>query len=100
SVDQRKGMGETIEFVSLCAGHIDCYVDYTGNIWTTLMKRAEPADRETTLREVSAYLRERHGVTCLGPLGFENAYALAVRREDAERHQIRTITDLARHSAR
>ena len=100
SVDQRKGMGESIEFASLCAGHIDCYVDYTGNIWTTLMKRTEPRDPATTLREVSAYLREQHGVTCLGPLGFENAYALAMRRADATRLQVRTIGDLARHSGR
>src|SRR5262249_46607706 len=60
-VDQRKGMGETIEFASLCAGSIDCYVDYTGNIWTTLMKREKPRDRATTLREVRAYLRQQHG---------------------------------------
>src|SRR5262249_40589668 len=84
-VDQRKGMGETIESESLRAGSIDCYVDYTGNIWTTLMKRAEPRDRDTTLREVRAYLSQTHNVTCLGPLGFENAYALAMRRSDARR---------------
>jgi osmoprotectant transport system permease protein len=98
SVDQRKGMGETIEFDSLRAGGIDCYVDYTGNIWTTLMRRPEPADREMTLREVERYLREEHGVVCLGPLGFENAYALAMRRPDAERLGIRNLADLARHS--
>jgi osmoprotectant transport system permease protein len=97
-VDQRKGMGETIEFESLRAGAIDCYVDYTGNIWTTLMKRDEPADRATTLREVRAYLRDKHNVTCLGPLGFENAYALAMRRADAERLGVRTLADLAKHA--
>src|SRR5207302_493115 len=70
--DQRKGMGETIEFASLCAGNIDCYVDYTGNIWTTLMKEPAPAGRATTLRRVQEYLEEQHGVVCLGPLGFEN----------------------------
>jgi osmoprotectant transport system permease protein len=93
-VDQRKGMGETIEFESLRAGSIDCYVDYTGNIWTTMMKRLEPADRETTLREVREYLHEKHGVMCLGPLGFENAYALAMRKEDAEKLRIRSLSDL------
>lgn len=99
-VDQRKGMGETIEFVSLCAGGIDCYVDYTGNIWTTLMKRDEPADRDTTLREVREYLKAKHKVTCLGPLGFENAYALAMRREDAAKLGVRTLADLAKHAPR
>lgn len=98
TVDQRTCMGETIEFDSLRAGAIDCYVDYTGNIWTTLMKRQAPADRATTLREVTAYLRQQHGVECLGSLGFQNAYALAMRRRDAERLRIRTLADLAPHS--
>src|SRR5262249_9200039 len=100
SVDQRTCMGETIEFESLRAGAIDCYVDYTGNIWTTLMKRQAPADPRTTLREVSRYLRERHGVECLGSLGFENAYALAMRRRDAERLGVRELGDLARYAPR
>src|SRR6202011_365226 len=34
----------------------------------------------------------------LGPLGFENAYALAMRRERAAALGIRTIADLARHA--
>jgi osmoprotectant transport system permease protein len=100
SVDQRTCMGETIEFDSLCAGTIDCYVDYTGNIWTTLMKRQEPADPRTTLREVTAYLKQKHGVVCLGPLGFQNAYALAMRRQDAERLKVKTLGDLVPHAPR
>jgi osmoprotectant transport system permease protein len=37
----------------------------------------------------------RDGVTCLGPLGFENAYALAVRAKDARARGFRTLADLA-----
>jgi osmoprotectant transport system permease protein len=100
TVDQRTCMGETIEFDSLRAGTIDCYVDYTGNIWTTLMKRKEPADRETTLREVTSYLRREHRIECLGALGFQNNYALAMRRQDAERLKVKTLADLAPHAPR
>ncbi len=34
----------------------------------------------------------------LGPLGFENAYALAMRRERAAELGVHTIADLARHA--
>jgi osmoprotectant transport system permease protein len=95
TVEQRKGMGETIEFASLCAGDIDCYVDYSGNVWTTLMKRTDFKDRQTVLNEITDYLRARHGVTCLGSLGFENAYALAMPRPRARELQVRTLADLA-----
>jgi osmoprotectant transport system permease protein len=98
AVDQRKGMGESIQFLSLRDGKIDCCVNYTGNIWTTLMHRKDVADRVTTLDETTRYLRERYGVVCIGPLGFENAYALAMRRDKAERHGIRTVADLVAHA--
>jgi osmoprotectant transport system permease protein len=98
TVERRKGMGETIEFESLCAGEIDCYVDYSGNIWTTLMKRTDFKDRQTVLAEITTYLAKERGVTCLGSLGFENAYALAMPRRRAQELHIRTIADLAEQS--
>ena len=98
TVDQRKGMGESIQFLSLRDGSIDCCVNYTGNVWSTLMKRRDVADQATTLDETSRFLRERYGVVCLGALGFQNAYALAMRRETAEQYGIRTVADLAAHA--
>jgi osmoprotectant transport system permease protein len=98
TVDQRKGMGESIQFLSLGDGSVDCCVNYTGNIWATLMKRTDVADPVTTLDETSRFLREQYGVVCLGTLGFENPYALAMRRDKAERYGIRTAADLAAHA--
>jgi osmoprotectant transport system permease protein len=47
------------------------------------------------LVELAAALRERYGVTLVGALGFENAYALAMRPERAAAAGIATIADLA-----
>jgi osmoprotectant transport system permease protein len=100
SADQRRGMGESIEWMSLCSGNIDCYVDYTGNIWATVMKRKDPpADRHAAMEEIETYLRKEHGVLCVGGLGFENAYALAMPRRRAEELKIATIDDLKKYSA-
>ena len=41
-------------------------------------------------------LRRRDGVLLLGSLGFENAYALAMRRDRAEALGVATLDDLAR----
>jgi osmoprotectant transport system permease protein len=97
TVDKRRGMGETIQFEALRRSTIDCCVDYSGNIWAVVMKRTDSADRQTVLREIAAYLRDHHGVTCLGSLGFEDAYAFAMRRQHAEELGIRTVADLGRH---
>ncbi|MET0245995.1 MAG: glycine betaine ABC transporter substrate-binding protein, partial [Sphingomonas sp.] len=42
--------------------------------------------------------REKHGVTLLGGMGFENAYAFAMRGEDAEARGIKSLIDLAKQA--
>jgi len=96
---QRAGLGSTVAFDALAAGDIDLYVDYTGTIWTNVMHRDEFTSREAVLAEIGTWLKTNRNVTLFGPLGFENAYALAMRRDRAEALGIRTIEDLARQSA-
>jgi len=66
---------------------------------TFLDVTASAADRETTYKEVTEFLQEHYGVQCLGRLGFENAYALAMRRDRANDLGIRSIEDLAQHGS-
>jgi osmoprotectant transport system permease protein len=87
-------LGSTVLYESLRTNAIDAYIDYTGTIWATIMARTDPPDRARVMDEVSAFMLERDGIVCLGGLGFENTYALAMRREQAERLNIRTIDDL------
>jgi osmoprotectant transport system permease protein len=84
AVEQRKGMGEGVQFLALRGNQIDCCINYTGNIWAVLMKEKESAERQILYEKVSRFLRERYGVLCLGKLGFENAYALAMSPRGAE----------------
>jgi len=96
-----QSLGSTVAFDALRSGEIDVYVDYTGTIWATIMHRdAVPEDRGRVLREVASYLEREHQVTLVGTLGFENAYAFAMRRPHAERLGIRRISDLAPHARR
>jgi osmoprotectant transport system substrate-binding protein/osmoprotectant transport system permease protein len=88
-------LGSTVAFDALVAGDIDTYVDYSGTIWATILHHdTVPPDREEVLREVNRALERDYGVRVVAALGFENAYALAMRGAEAERRAIRTITDL------
>jgi osmoprotectant transport system permease protein len=90
-----QSLGSTVLFDALRSGEIDVYVDYSGTVWATIMHReTTPANRSDILVEVEEFLRERHGITVLGTLGFENAYALAMQRERSEQLGIRRISDL------
>lgn len=93
---RRAGLGSSVVFRALGANEIDVYVDYSGTIWATQMGRTDQPGREEILAEMTEWLRTEHGILALGPLGFENAYALAMPRERAETLGVRTISDLAR----
>ncbi|MGV3634559.1 MAG: ABC transporter permease/substrate-binding protein [Pseudorhodoplanes sp.] len=94
----REGLGSSIIFDALAASEIDTYIDYTGTIWANVMKRTDIRPRQETLAEVAAWLKRERDITLAGALGFENAYALAMKRSDAERLGIKTLADLARHA--
>jgi len=100
-VSVASSLGSTVAFDALRAGDIDAYVDYSGTIWATIMQRdAASADRETVLTEVGRFLREQHGIEVVGALGFENAYAMAMRRAQAGELRVRSLADLAPYAAR
>jgi osmoprotectant transport system permease protein len=88
-------LGSTVAFDALRTGQIDAYVDYSGTLWTGVLGHAgEGADRARVLRESARELSARYGVEVAAALGFENTYALAMRRADAERLGVRRISDL------
>ena len=97
-VEVASSLGSTVIFDALRDGEIDAYVDYSGTVWTTHMRRDAGLPRWHILAEVEAWLVREHGVRSLGSLGFENAYALAMRRDTAARLGVRSLDDLARHA--
>ncbi len=90
-------LGSTVAFDALRAGEIDLYVEYTGTVWATLMDRRDVGvSSEEVLREVERFLATEHNLNLLGTLGFENAYALAMRNGHATELGVRTLSELAR----
>jgi osmoprotectant transport system permease protein len=95
----RTGMGSTILFEALATGAVDVYVDYTGTIWSTIMKRSESLSPAELFVEVATYLKREHEITVLGQLGFENSYSLAMKRQKAKSLGIASIEDLRAQSS-
>lgn len=95
---RKTGLGSAIAFRALSRNEIDAYVEYSGTLWANVMQRTDRPSRDIVLRTTAQWLQEQHGVELLGPLGFENAYALAMRRQQAKDLGIRSIRDLATHA--
>jgi osmoprotectant transport system permease protein len=98
--DNRSGMGSIILFNALKDNSVDCYVDYSGTIWTNVMKRTDIPPRKKLLEEMTVWLKKEDNILCMGALGFENSYGLAVKRSFAEEHDLKTIADLAKIAPR
>jgi osmoprotectant transport system permease protein len=98
-VERRLNLGGT--FIcdrALRSGDIDVYVEYSGTAHTAIFRQPADTDSGRVLEQVRARYAEA-GLTLLEPLGFENTFATLVRGEDARRLGLRTISDLAPHSA-
>jgi len=92
-VERRLALGATlICFEALKNGNIDVYPEYSGTIEQAILKLTQRA----TVAELRTQLQARHRVALLEPFGFNNTYAIVVRKADAERLGLKTIGDLGR----
>src|SRR5213595_2215946 len=91
--EHRQGMGGTIIlWQALRGGQIDTYPEYTGTITEEILKRDDAPSLEQIRESLAQF-----GVGMTEPLGFNNTYALVMRRSDAQRLGVRTISDLRKH---
>ena len=92
SLHQSELGGTRIVFEALRVGEIDIYPEYTGTISEELFAGKGIRD-EAAMREALA----EQGIGMTGKLGFNNRYALGMRREVAERLGIEKVSDLVKH---
>jgi len=101
AVERRLHLGGTfVCHEAITAGEIDLYVEYTGTAHAAVLKLPLLGDRDSVFREVSAEYGRRFALTWTRPFGFNNTFAILVRRADAERHGLRMISDVARVAGR
>ncbi len=100
-VERRPGLASTdIAFGALRTNAIDVYPEYTGTGLLAVLHDTADASLRTspqaTYQHVAREFERRYGTKWLPPLGFENTYAIAVRKETAAQYSLKTLTDLAR----
>jgi osmoprotectant transport system permease protein len=87
-------MGSTIVFDALAKNTIDIYIDYTGTLWSTVLKELDPINRISMRAAVAGRLFDEFGIVVVGSLGFENTYALVAKRETVARYGLSQIGDI------
>ena len=68
-----ESLGSTVAFNALLKSDIDCYVDYTGTIWTNHMHQQTSEPSWRILAEVSGWLAREHDVRMPGIAGLRKS---------------------------
>ncbi len=76
-------------------GEIDIYPEYTGTGWLFVLKEELINDPELLYEAVKKAYAEDYNIKWLGLYGFNNTYAIAMKRQLAEEMGIESYSDLA-----
>ena len=100
-VDRKLNLGGTIVcHEAMTAGQMDTYVEYTGTGLTAILKEPPAKDSNLAYQTVKDAYKSRFGIEWTEPLGFNNTFAIIVRKSDAEQFGLRTISDAAPRTSR
>jgi len=90
SVTRKFGLGQTgIAYEAVKNGKVDLYPEYSGTLAEVILKNPKLDD----VRKIREALKNE-GLTLTDSLGFNNTYALAVKKKTADTHRLKTISDL------
>jgi osmoprotectant transport system permease protein len=100
-VETKTGLGGTkICFDALTNNQIDGYPEYTGTALlvilqpTTQQIQKVVGNKESVYNYVQTEFKSRYNIKWLNPIGFNNAYALMMRKKEAADLGIKTISQL------
>ncbi len=96
TVDVKDGMGKTsFLFNALKSDDIDGYLEFTGTVLGELTKEDLKSKKENAVyNQAKQSLEKKYDMTMLKPMKYNNTYALAVKKDFAKEHHIKTIGDL------
>jgi len=84
---------------NLVSGQIDGYVEYTGTAFTAILKHKPISDPREVYDQVKRDYQSLFNVEWLEPLGFNNTFAILVRGNEAQRLNLKTISDVSRYAS-
>jgi osmoprotectant transport system permease protein len=95
-VERRFDLGGNLVHEALLAGEIDVYVEYTGTGLLSILKGKPLKEPREVYRYVKEEYARRFKLAWTEPLGFNNTFAILVRAEDAQRFNLKRVSDAAR----
>ena len=97
-VERRFDLGGNLAHEALVAGEVDVYAEYTGTALLSILQDKPLKDPQEVYRRVAAEYAKRFELVWTEPLGFNNTFAILVRGDDAQKLNLKTVSDAAKVS--
>lgn len=78
---------------AILSGRLDMYPEYTGTAVTAILKQKPVGDEQAIYEQLKSEYERRLHLTLGPPFGFNDTFAIEIRREDARRLHLQTISD-------
>lgn len=90
--------GSSIVAKSIETGDLDMYVEYTGTALISVLGEEVINDPDEVYNLVKKRYSDEKQIEWLKPLGFNNTFAITMKKSKAEELGIKTLSDLAEHA--
>lgn len=96
NVEIEPGMGKTtFLFNALKSDNIDGYLEFTGTVLGEITKEdAKFTTEKEVYQQANESINKKYQMSLLKPMQYNNTYALAVKKEYADKYQLKSISDL------
>ncbi|MDF0651420.1 MAG: glycine betaine ABC transporter substrate-binding protein [Nitrospira sp.] len=97
-VERKLNLGGTLlVHKAIVNGDIDLYPEYSGTAATVILNLATSNNTDDVLTQVRREYETRFHLRWFNPLGFNNSFAMVIRKADANRLGVRSLQDAERH---
>lgn len=97
-VERKLNLGGTLlVHQAIVNGDIDLYPEYSGTVATVILNLASSNKADDVLAHVRREYETRFHLQWFDPLGFNNTFAMVIRKADADRMGTRSLQDAERH---
>ncbi|WGT67250.1 glycine betaine ABC transporter substrate-binding protein [cyanobacterium endosymbiont of Epithemia clementina EcSB] len=77
---------------------IDGYVEYSGTAFTAILNQRPISNPKQVYQRVKAAYNEKFNLEVMPSLGFKNTYAILIRQQDAEKYNVKTISEVSKYT--
>jgi osmoprotectant transport system permease protein len=90
--------GSSVVVEAIKKGDIDIYPEYTGVGLMYVLKLPHDSDPDRVYNTVKKGFKDKMNLQFLKPFGYNNTYAVAVRKDTAKQYNLKNVSDIAKVS--